>query len=315
MKSRHQALGPGPEFDHIRAILNRLGGAAGDSGDDCALIPIGSTTLAVTIDISLEGVHFRTDWLTFEEVGWRAAVAGLSDLAAEGAQPSGILVSLGVPGNDDAAPVDLMAGAGAAAHSAGTKVLGGDLVKSSHYVVDVCALGTCERPVRRSGAKAGDGLWVTGELGGARLALRDLQAGRQPPPEVRRRFARPTPRIAAGLWLARQGATAMIDVSDGLAGDARQLATASAVAFEIALERVPSWLGADPLLAVASGEEYELLVTLPASFGPVQAAAFSEVLEIPLTRIGTCVAGTGTVRFTDRGQTIAPPRGFDHFAP
>jgi thiamine-monophosphate kinase len=192
------------------------------------------------------------------------------------------------------------------------------MVKSPHYLLDVCALGTCERPVRRSGAKVGDGLWVTGELGGARLALRDLQAGRQPPPEVRRRFARPTPRITAGLWLARKdggNATAMIDISDGLASDARHLATASEVGLEIALERIPSWLGADPLLAVASGEEYELLATLPASFGAAQASAFSEFHDFPLTRIGVCVAGAGTVRFTDRGQTIAPPRGFDHFAP
>lgn len=314
--SAHLRLGPGKEFDYIREIVARLGGVATELGDDCALVPLGSTTLAVSIDASLEGVHFRTDWLSFEEIGWRAGVAGLSDLAADGAQPIGLLVSLGIPGdqNGTRAATEIMAGVGAAAHAVGAKVLGGDLVKSDKYLVDVCALGTCERPVRRSGAQVGDGLWVTGELGGARLALRDLQAGRKPPAEVRQRFVWPEPRIAAGMWLARQGAKAMLDLSDGLAGDARHLGAASGVALEIQLERVPCWIGADPLLAVASGEEYELLVALPQAFGAAQAESFREFHDLSLTKIGACVAGeAGAVRFTDRGQPITPPRGFDHF--
>jgi thiamine-monophosphate kinase len=104
----------------------------------------------------------------------------------------------------------------------------------------------------------------------------------------------------------------MIDVSDGLASDARHLAAASALALEIQLERVPCFLGADPLVAVTSGEEYELLAALPPSFGGPQAHAFQEFLDVPLTRIGACVAGEG-VRITDRGVAIAAPRGFDHF--
>lgn len=319
MSARHLGLGPGKEFDYIRAVIARLGDAAAELGDDCALLPVGATTLAASIDASLEGVHFRTDWLSFEEIGWRAGAAALSDLAAEGAQPLGVLVSLGIPGSGkgeaggvDPAPGEIMAGVGKVAQSVGARVLGGDLLKSERYLVDVCALGLCERPVRRAGARPGDGLWVTGELGGARLALKELQAGRKPAADLMRRFARPAPRIAAGLWLGRQGATAMLDVSDGLASDARHLAAASGVALDIALERVPSWIGADPLLAVASGEEYELLVALPPAFGAAQAEAFREFHDLGLTRIGSCAAGEG-VRFTDRGQTIAPPRGFDHF--
>ncbi|MBI1967599.1 MAG: thiamine-monophosphate kinase, partial [Gemmatimonadetes bacterium] len=256
----------------------------------------------------------------FEEIGWRAGAAALSDLAAEGAQPIGVLVSLGMPGENEKRETgnvdpaaEIMAGVGAVAQSVGARVLGGDLLKSERYLVDVCALGTCERPVRRAGGRPGDGVWVTGELGGCRLALRELQAGRKPADDVARRFARPAPRIAAGLWLARQGARAMLDVSDGLASDARHLAAASGVALEIALEHVPCWIGADPLLAVASGEEYELLVALPPAFGAAEADAFQEFHDLPLTRIGSCAAGEG-VRFTDRGLTIAPPRGFDHFA-
>ena len=317
MNFGHLALGPGREFDLIRGIAARLGANSAGLGDDCAVFTVGSTTVALSVDASLEGVHFRTDWLPYEDIGWRACVAALSDLAAEGAKPIGVLVTLGGPGDKDlqARRLDfeaIMGGVGLAAASVGAKVLGGDLVRSDKYLVDVCAVGTCERAVRRSGARAGDGLWVTGELGGPRLALRAWQAGQRPGADAGRRFARPEARVAAGVWLAKHGATAMIDVSDGLASDARHLAAASALAVEIQLERVPCFLGADPLVAVASGEEYELLAALPPSFGGPQAQAFQEFLDLPLTRIGACAAGEG-VRITDRGVVIAAPRGFDHF--
>src|SRR3989442_2158407 len=310
------ALGPGGEFDRLRAIFSRLGAAARDLGDDAALVRLGGTTLAVSIDLSLEGVHFRTDWLSFKDIGWRATAAALSDLAAEGARPIGVLVALGIPSDDgrrttyDA--VDIMAGVGAAARSVGARVLGGDLARSPRYLVDVCVLGIAERPVRRSGAHPGDGLWVTGRLGGAGLALVALRAGRRLAPALRRRFARPTPRIAEGRWLARRGARAMIDISDGLAGDAGHLAAASGVGVAIELERVPCWPGVTPLAAVRSGEEYELLVAMPRRFGNAGARAVGRGTGLPLTRIGACIAGRG-VRMTHDGRPITPPPGFDHF--
>lgn len=312
------ALGPGREFDLIRAIANALGPTAAGLGDDCALVPAGPSTFAVSVDCSIEGVHFRSEWLTAHEIGWRAAAAALSDLAADGAKPLGVLVSLALPlstGQGDAGEtaVAVMAGAGAAAAAVGARVLGGDLSRFEKVVIDVCALGTVDHAVRRAGARAGDGLWVTGALGGARLALRTLQAGRTPEAELRARFARPEPRIAAGRWLADRGATAMIDVSDGLGADAHHLAAASGVGLLVAMERVPCWFGADALTAVASGEEYELLVTLPASFGLAEAQAFEEFHDLALTRVGDVVAGEG-VRFTDRGAAVTPPGGWDHFA-
>src|SRR5260370_11445645 len=106
-----------------------------------------------------------------------------------------------------------MAGVGAAARSVGASVLGGDLVRSPRYLVDVCVLGLAARPVRRSGARAGDGVWVTGRLGGAGLALAALRAGRRLTPALRRRLARPVPRIAAGRWLAAPPAPALIRLS------------------------------------------------------------------------------------------------------
>ncbi len=316
----HLSLGRGREFDLLRAIYARLGPAAAPLGDDCALVRVGGTTLAASIDASLEGVHFRTDWLSFEEIGWRAAAAALSDLAAEGAKAIGVLVSLGIPpgsgkreaGNASAA-TSIMAGVAAVAQTVGAKVLGGDLTRSERYLVDVCVLGTAERPVRRAGARRGDGLWVTGRLGGARLALRSWEAGRRPEEPLARRFARPEPRVAAGRWVAARGARAMIDVSDGLAADAAHVAAASGDALEIALERVPCWPGVDPLAAAASGEEYELLVALPPAFGEGQARAFARRFRLPLTRIGACARGAG-VRLTDRGVAVPPPAGYDHFA-
>ncbi len=323
--------GPGGEFDRLRAIFAALGTAGRDLGDDCALLSVGGRTLAISIDLSLEGVHFRTDWLAFREIGWRATAAALSDLAAEGATPLGVLVSLGVPGNPKGLPdgrrqrrtsnaspaVQIMAGVGAAARNVGASVLGGDLVRSPRYLVDVCVLGVAQRPVRRSGARPGDGLWVTGRLGGAGLALAAVRAGRggrggRLAPALRRRFARPVPRIAAGRWLARRGARAMIDISDGLAGDAGHLAAASGVGVAIELERVPCWPGVTPLAAVRSGEEYELLVAMPRRFGTASARAFGRATGLPLTRIGACTPGRG-VRVTYDGRPITPPPGFDHF--
>ena len=320
MRGRSLRLGRGGEFDRLRAIFAALGAAGRDLGDDCALLSVGGRTLAISIDLSLEGVHFRTDWLALREIGWRATAAALSDLAAEGATPLGVLVSLGVPGNrqrrtGNASPaVQIMAGVGAAARSVGASVLGGDLVRSPRYLVDVCVLGVAQRPVRRSGARPGDGLWVTGRLGGAGLALAALRAGRgrRLAPAVRRRFARPVPRIAAGRWLARRGARAMIDISDGLAGDAGHLAAASGVGVAIELERVPCWPGVTPFAAVRSGEEYELLVAMPRRFGPTDVKAFGRATGLPLTRIGACTAGRG-VRVTYDGRPITPPPGFDHF--
>jgi thiamine-monophosphate kinase len=283
---------------------------------------LGSATLAVSIDNSLENVHFRTDWLDFKEIGFRAAGAALSDLAAEGAKPLGVLASLGIPaanGTQGADPAaEIMAGVASMVKNLDAKVLGGDLVRSDRYMVDVCAIGIVDRPVRRSGAHDGDGLWVTGYLGGARLALEHFRAGKSMPAALRNRYACPEPRIEAGRWLAGHGATAMIDISDGLAADAQHLAAASEVGIEINLEQIPCWEAVDATAAVASGEEFELLCTMPPAFGDANVSAFRAETGLQLTRIGTCMRGAGGrrggVRLLDHNKPVPLPAGYDHFA-
>jgi thiamine-monophosphate kinase len=317
-------LGPGKEFDRVRGIIDRIAEISGDAsglGDDCALLPLGSMTLAISIDNSLENVHFRTDWLDFKEIGFRAAGAALSDLAAEGATPLGLLVSLGVPAdaNPDSDPAaDIMAGVATIAHNLEAKVLGGDLTRSERYVVDVCVIGTADRPVRRSGAREGDGLWVTGYLGGAALALQGFREGKRMETVLRNRYACPEPRIEAGRWLADNGATAMIDISDGLAADAQHLSAASEVGIEVNLEHIPCWEEVDALAAIASGEEFELLCTMPPTFGDASVSVFRAQTGLQLSRIGTCLRGAGGrrggVRLLHHSKPVPLPAGYDHFA-
>jgi thiamine-monophosphate kinase len=317
-------LGPGKEFDRIRAIMDRLAELLPDNaplGDDCALIPVGGTTLAMSIDASLEDVHFRTDWLDFKEIGFRAAGAALSDLAAEGATPLGVLVSLGVPHQNGTTPdpaVEIMEGVAAMCGNIGAQVLGGDMTRSEKYTVDVCVIGYTERPVRRAGAREGDALWVTGYLGGAALALEKLGKGEPMSKTLRNRYACPEPRLEAGRWLASHGATAMIDISDGLAADAQHLSAASEVGIEINLERIPCWEHVQAMAAVASGEEFELLLTMPPAFGDASASDFRAETGIELSRIGTCLRGAGGrrggVRLLDHNTPVPLPAGYDHFA-
>lgn len=312
--SEHQLLGPGPEFDRVRAILAALGERGAPSGDDCALIPVGGQLLAVSTDISVEGVHFRTEWLSHEEIGWRATAAALSDLAAEGADPHGVLVALGCPRSaTDAEAAALMRGAGRAAEAVGTQVVGGDLTSAPGWSVAVTVLGTAARPVTRAGGRPGDLLYVTGELGGAKAALEAWLAGRDPDPQARARFAEPHPRIAAGRVLART-ATAMLDLSDGLAADVQHLAAASNCGAEVELDKVPVGAGVveaarlgwktPEAFAAEGGEDYELLVALPPDAAP-------PLLDVKLTQVGRLVAGTG-VAYTQQAARVTL-QGFQHF--
>jgi thiamine-monophosphate kinase len=314
------ALGPGPEFDRIRAITGVLGAQGMGIGDDCALLRDGYEFIALSTDVSVEGVHFRREWISSEEVGWRSAAAALSDLAAEGADPIGLLCAVTMPATaPDSELVQLMAGVGAAAKAAGSTVLGGDLASGPSWSVAVTVVGRTPEPVTRAGAAPQDGLWVTGSLGAARAALEAWLHGRPPLTAARARFAHPEPRISAGRWLARHGARAMIDLSDGLAGDAWHLAAASQVGMEIDLDLIPVANEAQQearelritpqQFAAEGGEDYELLVALPPGFHG--ANRLQQECGIALTRIGVVTDGSG-VQFQLQRRPIEL-HGFNHF--
>ena len=312
-------LGSGGEFDRVRAIAAALGPILGPIGDDTVAIPAGDGALVVSVDASVEDVHFRRGWLSHVEMGWRATASALSDLAAAAATPVGVVAAVVVPrqaGQD--ALVDLMRGVGAAANSVGARVLGGDLTSGGQWAVVVTVFGRAARPLSRAGAMPGDGVWVTGAIGGARAALQAWTTGMEPDPEARDAFAHPVPRIAAAQWLASRGATAMMDLSDGLGGDAGHLSAASGVQLQLELDRLPLHpsvrsaalhIGEPPeLFAATAGEDYKLLVTLPARFNAAE--EFARDHGVALTRIGTVAAGAG-VRATLGGR-VRSVHGFRH---
>jgi thiamine-monophosphate kinase len=285
------------------------------AGDDCAFVTIGAERLALSCDLAIEGTHFRAGWLSPEELGWRCTAAALSDLAAVAARPLGLLTSVAVPAEwPEEHFADLMAGVGAAASSVGAVVWGGDLVRGERVAVDLMVVGRLEgEPVRRSGARAGDELWVTGMLGGPFCAVAAWHAGSEPEESARARFARPVPRIAEALWLKTQGARAMIDLSDGLVADAGHLGAASGAGVVIDPDLVPLHPAAEVAdQALVSGEEYELLLALPAGTGAPLVEPFRAAFNLPLTRVGVVEQGSG-VQLRRRGGPVRMPQLFAHF--
>lgn len=305
-------LGPGKEFDLVRAFLARWGDAARGVGDDAAVIdvPPGQRLIA-SADSAVENVHFRRDWLSPREIGWRSAAAAISDLAAMGADPLAMLVSLSIP---DAWLADILAvadGLGDAARATGACIAGGDLSSAHELCIAITVLGATANPLLRSGARPGDFLYVTGAFGGPLSALRAFQSDAQPGGEIRHRFAHPVPRLREARWLAEQGAHAAIDVSDGLLSDAAHIAAASHVRLVIALDTLPTLGGLSPDDAARSGEEYELLVASPHA---LDTAEFARSFDLPLTPIGRAEFGDAEVVATLHGERVAPGGGFDHFS-
>jgi thiamine-monophosphate kinase len=250
-------------------------------------------------------------------------VAVLGALSSPAARPIGVLVSLALPEMDAGASAEqLMVGAGEAVARVGGIVLGGDVTRSpGPLLVDVTAVGEAARPVTRSGARSGDEVWVTGELGGSGAAVAAWLAGRAPDPAARERFAAPAPRTAEALWLAERGIpTAMLDLSDGLGGDAGHVVAASGVALVLDMDALPvhaaaqAGSGAEAIrLALRGGEDYELMFTArPGTVDPLR-ERFASRFDIPLTRVGRVEAGAGVYR--QEGDAILPltDGGFQHF--
>lgn len=311
--STHLPLGPGAEFDAVRTLLAQWGPRARGIGDDGAVLEVpAGAKLVVSTDTTVEHVHFRREWLTPEEIGWRATMAALSDLAAMAAAPLGVLLALTVPVGWRAQLAPLAHGIGEAAARCEIPIVGGDVTDGDRLALAITVLGHATHPLARSGARPGDTIYVTGRLGGPGAALAAWLQGNEPTPAHRARFARPEARLAAARWCARQGATAAIDLSDGLAGDLAHLAAASGVCCEVELERLPVIEGVTPRAALTSGEEYELLLTAPALDATAFAAAHA---GLQLMAIGQVIEGpAGSVRLLEGGQRLERPATHDHFA-
>ncbi len=308
----HAALGPGAEFDMVRTLISRWGPAARGIGSDCAVLDVPPhTRLLVSTDSSVEHVHFERDWLTPREIGYRATAAAWSDLAAAAATPIGVLLAITLPTEWRAALTEVADGVGDSALGAGAPVVGGDITAGPVLVLTLTVIGVAPSPLSRLGAQAGDRIYVTGRLGGPLAAISAWQSGSSPDPASRARFAHPVPRLAEARWLRAHGATAAIDVSDGLVADLGHLATASGVKIMLDLDRIPLWPGQSATQAAASGEEYEIAV---AAGTLLDTEAFQREFGLPLTHIGDVVAGPPGVEARVQGIRVDPVRGYDHLS-
>lgn len=335
------------EFELLGRIRERL--PAPDprirlgSGDDAAVTVPGGAT-ATSVDALVDGVHFRRDLASPAQIGHKALATALSDLAAMGAEPGEAYVVLGIPpdlGEDEC--IELLDGMLALAAETGTDLAGGDLTRAAELFLAITVVGHAASPgalVPRHGAQPGDVLVLTGEIGGASAGLQlldnpdlnadfvfsgaiEVEKAKSAMKGLVRRQVEPTPRLAAGRALALAGATAMIDVSDGLGADAGHVAERGGVGLQIEAEAVPlapgsrelmESLGRDPWQLLSGGEDYELLASIP----PERVAeARRRVHEaengIALTEIGAVIAGSG-VEIRLPGGRLLEPAGFDQLA-
>ncbi|MEO7218107.1 MAG: thiamine-phosphate kinase [Gemmatimonadaceae bacterium] len=307
------AFGPGKEFRFIRRLIRRFGALASGIGDDAALVHVPrDNMLAISTDTSVEHIHFRRDWLTLDEVGYRAVTGAISDLAAMGAAGVGILIALTTP-NEPRENLDALSdGIARAAATSGVRIYGGDTTRGSVLSLTITVFGNVRESLRRDAARAGHHVYVTGVLGGPAAAMRALADGTELLPEWRERFAKPHARIREARWLAGRGVRAAIDISDGLLADAAHVAAASNVQITIDLDRLPVVAGVDALFAARSGEEYELLLT---SAIPIDCEAFQSRFGIGLTEIGTVSDGKPGVGVMMSGRAVdVDPMGYDHFS-
>ena len=309
-------VGETGEFGLISRIVARLGMGPAcllGPGDDAAVVAASDGRVVASTDVLVDGRHFRRDWSSPVDVGHRAAAANLADIAAMGATPTALLVALCAPPDLEASwTYQLADGIAAECARVGASVVGGDISSSPTLTIAVTALGTLEDrpPIRRSGARPGDVIAYAGRLGWAAAGYTVLTRGFRSPRALVEAYRRPEVPYRAGPAAARLGATAMIDVSDGLVADLGHIAAASKVSMELRRDAFPvpspmadaaTALGVDVYdWVLAGGDDHALVATFPAT------------VELPpeWTVIGRVRDGTG---ITVDGRPYEGHGGWDHF--
>jgi thiamine-monophosphate kinase len=321
------SIGDVGEFGLIERIDAALGGQTAGGvhvgiGDDAAVVSVPGGRAVISTDMLVEGRHFRRDWSTGADVGTKAAAQNLIDIAVMGASGTTLVVALGVPADLSVEWVeDMYAGMRSEAQARGAVIVGGDVVRSDRVVISVTALGVLDgdTPVLRSGARPGDVVAVAGRLGWAAAGLSILSRGFRTPRSLVDAHRRPEPPYEAARAAARGGATAMIDVSDGLVADLGHIARASGVAIDVdpSLLRVDepvadaaAAFNADPLVWVLTGgEDHAVAATFPADVAlPEGFAAVGAVADIE------DVEALGAPGVTVGGRVPRGTGGHDHFA-
>lgn len=303
------------EFGLVNALAERF--PQGDHvlvgpGDDAALVSVPDGRVVVSTDLHVESRHFRRDWASANDIGHRVAAANLSDVNAMGGRATALTVGLAAPADLPVAwALELAEGIAEECALVGASVVGGDLTSADQVMVAVTVLGAVAGdPVRRSGARAGDVVAIAGRQGWAAGGLAVLARGFRSPRKLVDAYKRPEPPYAAGAQAAALGATAMIDVSDGLLADVGHIAEASGVAIDVRtsafevpepLQAVGAALGADPLrFILAGGDDHALVATFPSG----------ALLPEGWSPIGEVGEGSGV---TVDGATYEGPRGHTHF--
>lgn len=310
------------EFGLIDQIRRRFADLLPDGfegiGDDCAVLSLtGGDSLLFTADLLTEGVHFLRHATTARELGHKALAVNLSDIAAMGGRPVATLLSMALPGDVGQAWAEgFMEGYRGLSERYGVALVGGDTTRSaSGITINVTAIGRApaECIKRRSGARSGDRIFVSGALGASGAGLGDLLAG-----HLDTRLAAlhrtPEPQVAEGTWLGqRADVHAMMDLSDGLASDLPHILECSGAGAEVDLGAIPVAAGSDLRTAACGGEDYKLLFTADAATSAPLCADFLARFGTPLHPIGRIVAGEGLTWLRDGVPVTLDWRGFEHF--
>jgi len=322
-------LGEFKLIDQIRRQAKAGAGVLRGIGDDAAVLQIPERhTLLTSTDLLIEGIHFRREWTSCSDLGHKAVAVNVSDIAAMGASPRYLYLALACPEETSQEEIqEFLSGALDEAKQHGASLVGGDTCRSpGPWFISVTIEGTAppQEVVYRNGARPGDLVMVSGTLGDSALAIRLLQQGLADTPWLLQRHHRPTPRVAFGRQLGEQRlASAMIDISDGLAGDLEHILQESQVNGLIEANQLPlstdlrTCIGepSEALdLALFGGEDYELLFTVPPK-NAGKAASLAESLGLTATVIGEILEGSGQLMLRDAGGDIRPilVRGYDHF--